>query len=81
MAVPIRSCIVCRKRENWTDLLRVAVEADQILPDLAHRLPGRGAWLHRNCFDNAKQRGSFARAFRSEVPLSTQELQDYLQQQ
>ncbi|MEI6406752.1 MAG: YlxR family protein [Actinomycetes bacterium] len=74
MAVPIRSCIACRKRENWTDLLRVVKVDGQVLPDPLHHLPGRGAWLHRKCFDTAKQRSSFARAFRSDEPLSTEEL-------
>ena len=74
MAVPIRSCIACRKREDWTDLLRVVKVAGEVLPDPLHLLPGRGAWLHRKCFETAKQRGSFSRAFRSDEPLSTEKL-------
>jgi predicted RNA-binding protein YlxR (DUF448 family) len=78
MAIPIRSCILCRKRENWTDLLRVVLNSDQVLADPKHRLNGRGAWLHRNCFSVAKKRGSFTRAFRVEHQINTEALEVFL---
>ncbi len=81
MATPIRSCILCRKRENWTELLRVVKDGDQVIPDPLNLQPGRGAWLHRKCFDAAKERGSFGRALRSTEPLSTEALEDFLEQQ
>lgn len=81
MAPLIRSCIACRKREHPAELLRVVKDVDQVIPDPQHLLPGRGAWLHRTCFDTAKQRGSFNRALRSDLPLSTEQLEDFLQQQ
>jgi predicted RNA-binding protein YlxR (DUF448 family) len=36
---------------------------DQVTPDPKHVLHGRGAWLHLKCFELAKQRRAFARAF------------------
>ncbi|CAB4733185.1 unannotated protein [freshwater metagenome] len=78
MPIPIRSCIACRKRENFSELLRVVQVGNQVLPDQDHRKFGRGAWLHRNCFDVAKQRRSFQRAFRCDEDLSTDSLENYL---
>jgi hypothetical protein len=41
---------------------------------------GRGAWLHprRHCFDVARQRRSFGRAFKTSEELSTERLELYL---
>ena len=61
--LPIRSCIACRKRENWSDLLRLVVIENQVHPDPNRKLPGRGGWMHRKCFDVAVQRNAFNRAF------------------
>ncbi|MSY20093.1 MAG: DUF448 domain-containing protein, partial [Actinobacteria bacterium] len=40
-----RSCIACRRLENWTDLIRTVLLDNEIKVDLNHRMPGRGAWL------------------------------------
>jgi predicted RNA-binding protein YlxR (DUF448 family) len=44
-------------------------------------LPGRGAWLHPKCFELARTRGSFARAFRlpKGSAVSVDLLTEYLQ--
>ena len=78
MPIPIRSCIACRKRENFSELLRVVRVGNQVLPDEDRRKFGRGAWLHRNCFDIAEQRGSFQRAFRIDKNLSLDVLEKFL---
>jgi predicted RNA-binding protein YlxR (DUF448 family) len=78
MPIPIRSCIACRKRENYSELLRVVRIGNQVLPDEDRRKFGRGAWLHRNCFDLAKERRSFQRAFRTDESLSTEPLEKFL---
>jgi len=78
MPIPIRSCIACRKRENYSELLRVVRIGNQVLPDEDHRKFGRGAWLHRNCFDLAKERRSFQRDFRTDESLSTEPLEKFL---
>ena len=44
--VPMRTCVGCRKKGARGDLLRVALLEDNLVPDLAARLPGRGAWMH-----------------------------------
>ena len=78
MPIPIRSCIACRKRENYSELLRVVRIGNQVLPDEDRRKFGRGAWLHRNCFDLAKERRSFQRAFRTDESLSMEPLEKFL---
>jgi len=78
MPIPIRSCIACRKRENYSELLRVVRVGNQVLPVEDHRKFDRGAWLHRNCFDLAKERRSFQRAFRTDESLSTESLEKFL---
>jgi predicted RNA-binding protein YlxR (DUF448 family) len=35
----------------------------QVTPDPDHKLSGRGAWLHPKCFEMAKNRRAFTRAF------------------
>ena len=81
MPIPIRSCIACRKRENYSELLRVVRIGNQVLPDEDRRKFGRGAWLHRNCFDLAKERRSFQRAFRRDESLSLDSLEKFLTNQ
>jgi predicted RNA-binding protein YlxR (DUF448 family) len=78
MPIPIRSCIACRKRENYSELLRVVRIGNQVLPDEDRSKFGRGAWLHRNCFDLAKERRSFQRAFRTDESLSLDSLEKFL---
>ena len=78
MPIPIRSCIACRKRENYSELLRVVRIGNQVLPDEDRRKFGRGAWLHRSCFDLAKERRSFQRAFRTDESLSMEPVEKFL---
>ncbi|MEI6648720.1 MAG: YlxR family protein [Actinomycetes bacterium] len=78
MAIPIRSCIACRKRESWTNVLRVVVVDGQVIPDQFKRKTGRGAWLHQGCLELAKSRGAFVRAFRTTAPLRTETLEEYV---
>jgi uncharacterized protein len=68
---PVRTCIGCRKRGLAVDLQRVvAVDDGQgrvaVTVDVAHRLPGRGAWLHPDprCLQEAVRRRAFGRALR-----------------
>jgi len=81
---PVRSCIACRGQvavsdlSNWKELLHCVVRDGQVIPDPAHVLGGRGAWLHPKCLDIAKTRRSFNRAFKSDGDLSIQELEKFL---
>jgi uncharacterized protein len=47
-AEPLRRCLGCRETKPKASLLRVAAKDGKAVPDLAHRLSGRGAWLCRN---------------------------------
>jgi hypothetical protein len=78
-ALPIRSCIACRKREGKNELLRVVRVGAHVVPDPENRKDGRGAWLHRQCFDIAVQRKSFERALKSDENLDLAELKAFLQ--
>jgi predicted RNA-binding protein YlxR (DUF448 family) len=82
---PERTCAGCRARDAGDALLRLAFvpEAQPVLvPDLAHRLGGRGAWLHprKTCFAGAL-RGGFARALRCNVQLDAAALLAAIQMQ
>jgi hypothetical protein len=80
---PVRSCIACRDHVALSDLrnaeiLLHLVERDgQVIPDPQHRLGGRGAWLHPQCWEKAKTRRSFDRAFKSTKALSLEELEKF----
>lgn len=81
MRLPIRSCIACRKKESWTDLLRIVLVNDQVEPDPHHNKPGRGAWLHPqslDCLEKAVQRRAFSRAFKSSADVKVELLEDFL---
>lgn len=75
---PARSCIACRKRDERSNLLHLVVEADRVIPDPKQKMQGRGAWLHLQCFEVARQRGSFGRAFPGKSDLSLEVLKQYL---
>ena len=73
-----RSCIACRRLENWTDLIRTVLLDNEIKVDINHRMPGRGAWLHSQCFQIALERKAFNRSFKYEGEIEFKELEDYL---
>lgn len=62
-----RTCLGCRETIPQESLLRlVCSPAGEIVPDLLHKLPGRGAYLCYNpaCVDVAVNKNQFQRAFR-----------------
>lgn len=73
-----RSCIACRKLATSGDLIRTVLIGNQLKVDLNHRMSGRGAWLHANCFTGATERKSFNHAFKFEGEIKINELADYL---
>ncbi|MEI8411242.1 MULTISPECIES: YlxR family protein [unclassified Kribbella] len=77
-----RTCIGCRKRSGPADLLRMTVSGGLVLPDPAHRAPGRGAHLHpvAECLDLAERRKAFPRAFRVPGPLELKLVRDHVAQ-
>lgn len=74
---PVRTCVGCRQRSNRSEMLRVVLHEQVLVPDPRGALTGRGAWLHpnQNCLDSAVTRGAFARAFRSKIHSASQLLQ------
>lgn len=71
--VPERTCIVSRTTGPASDLMRFVLAPDgQVVPDLRHRLPGRGAWLSptAKAIEQAVRKRLFARAFKAEASAS-----------
>ncbi|MAU99004.1 MAG: DNA-binding protein [Fulvimarina sp.] len=65
-----RTCIVSREHREAADLIRfVRDPQNSVVPDLARKLPGRGAHVSfsRTAVEEAVKRRLFKRAFRSEV--------------
>jgi hypothetical protein len=79
-AAPIRTCIGCGERAAKTELIRVVAAGDEIVPDAASRLPGRGAYLHPRlaCLERAQRRKAFARALRLPAILPAGKVAEYL---
>jgi uncharacterized protein len=79
-AVPIRTCVGCGERAARPDLIRVVAAGDEIVPDVASRLPGRGAYLHPSlaCLERAQRRKAFPRALRRPAALSADKVAGYL---
>jgi len=59
----------------------MTVSGGLVLPDPAHRAPGRGAHLHpvAECFDLAVRRKAFPRAFRVPGPLDASVVREYVE--
>lgn len=69
-ASPQRSCLGCREIRQKDELLRFVLSPDKALvPDLAGKLPGRGAYtcFRKSCLDVAVKKRQFSRAFKEEI--------------
>jgi len=67
---PERRCIVTRESGPKAGLIRfVAGPGDEVVPDLAERLPGRGMWVSADAaaLGQAAAKGHFARAARRQL--------------
>lgn len=67
---PERTCIVTRESGPAADLMRFVLSPDgEVMPDLRHRLPGRGAWVTPTAaaVGTAVKKKLFARAFKAEA--------------
>ena len=67
---PERTCIVSRETRSPDELIRFVIGPDrEVVPDLKHRLPGRGVWVsaNRQAVEEAVRRRLFSRAFKGEV--------------
>lgn len=67
-AGPFRQCCVTRESLPAAQLVRFVRSPDgKVVPDIAGKLPGRGAWLkaRRDYLDTALKTGAFSRAFKA----------------
>ncbi len=67
---PERTCIVTRAAQPPAGLIRFVLGPDrQVVPDLKHKLPGRGVWVtaRSDLVQEAVKRRLFARAFKTEA--------------
>jgi predicted RNA-binding protein YlxR (DUF448 family) len=67
---PERTCIVSRAVRPPHELIRFVIGPDrEVVPDLRHRLPGRGVWVSADAqaIGEAVRRRLFSRAFKGEV--------------
>jgi predicted RNA-binding protein YlxR (DUF448 family) len=67
---PERTCIVTRAANSPAGLIRFVLGPDQqVVPDLRHKLPGRGVWVtaRRDLVEEAVKRRLFSRAFKTEA--------------
>ncbi|MEU6712647.1 YlxR family protein [Nonomuraea sp. NPDC046802] len=81
-AAPQRTCVGCRVRTAKSELLRLVLVEDHVVPDLRGRLPGRGASLHPslNCLELAERRRAFWRAFRVAGSLDVSRVRAHLEE-
>ena len=75
----IRTCVVCRKRENPNSLLRVLCVDGNLIPDPGKKLQGRGASIHRECILTGIERKVFRHAFKRSENPSADQLKKYLE--
>lgn len=66
---PVRTCVGCGRRDARTALVRFVASGAELRPDVAGRLPGRGAYLHRAaaCHEGFMSRRGPIRSLRSTV--------------
>lgn len=67
---PERTCIVTRAAQSPAGLIRFVLAPDRtVVPDLKHKLPGRGVWVtaRADLVDEAVRRRLFSRAFKAEA--------------
>ncbi|MFI6325947.1 YlxR family protein [Nonomuraea sp. NPDC050556] len=83
LAGPLRTCVGCRVRTAKSELLRLVLVEDQVIPDLRGRLPGRGASLHPDlgCLELAERRRAFPRAFRVQGTLDISRVRAHLEKE
>jgi uncharacterized protein len=83
---PVRTCVACRSSRPQDELLRLTVVTStgspRLVPDAAHRAPGRGAYLcaRPDCIHRAAERDAalLRRALRAPGSLDTTTTLDVL---
>jgi predicted RNA-binding protein YlxR (DUF448 family) len=70
---PLRRCIATLESQPQGGMIRFVLSPEgDVTPDLAARLPGRGAWVSasREAIELAVRKGAFARAFKTQAKAS-----------
>ena len=77
---PVRTCVGCRQRAS--NLLRIVLVGQELVPDPKTKLPGRGARLHTStaCLKLALDRKAFGRALKASSNLQWQQVANYVEQ-
>ena len=67
--VPIRTCLVCGRKDSKSALLRVAIAPVEglIVVDLEQRLEGRGAYVCKACLPRLRYTKRVQKAFRNKA--------------
>ncbi|MBE7039916.1 MAG: YlxR family protein [Ruminococcaceae bacterium] len=73
--IPVRECIVCGKKFEKNDLVRIASKDNKIFVDPSHKSGGRGAYICKNpdCSDILLKKRRLDRAFKKSVETSVYE--------
>ena len=71
--IPERTCIVCRKKGDKPDFIRIVKTQDGIFLDKTGKLAGRGAYIcdSIDCINKCKKTRALNRAFKQEVSEET----------
>ena len=67
---PLRRCLVSGETSAPDRMVRFVVgPGDHVVPDIAHKLPGRGCWVtaDRIAISKAREKGLFAKSFKAPV--------------
>lgn len=59
--IPERTCIVCKKKTNKYELLRLCLKDGKVVVDKFQKLGGRGAYLCPGCIPKLKNRKNLRR--------------------
>ena len=72
----LRRCIMCRRSSPKEDLLRFVAASEGLEYDTAHRLPGRGAYVHKglSCWGKMLERARWEHAFRGAARITPEGL-------
>lgn len=76
MAQPERSCIVCRKKGDKSNFLKVVLNKNgNISVETTKKLEGRGAYVCKNedCINLCSKKKALSRAFKQNIDASVYE--------
>lgn len=64
--IPIRTCVVCREKDNKRKLIRIVRTDSGVQVDPSGKMNGRGAYLceQKSCWESAMQTNVLDRALR-----------------